>query len=397
MSELTPPPAANEPTIEDPLDGTPGPPIGGPAPAGTPMAERLRATARSMVVPVLGIFTSLVIGGLLIWLTAPEAGFAGALDAIQSLVTGSVGSRSAFAETLVNAVPLCFAGLSVALAFQAGLFNIGAFGQIVSGTVAAAFVATNLVLPAIIHLPLAVIAGFLGGALWGGIVGLLKARTGAHEVITTIMLNFVAVRTADFLLTTSTFQREGRNDPISKIVAESARLPKITDRLSWSLLLAIAAIVLVAFFLNRTTGGFRVRSVGANSHAATYAGMGVGATWILSMSLAGGLSGLAGASNLLGVEYTFSGVFPNIGFDAIALALLGRARPVGVAAAAVLFGALRTGAVAMQASTQTPIDIIVVVQGLVIVFVAAPALVRALYRVKDTGDQGLGLNLGWGS
>jgi simple sugar transport system permease protein len=297
--------------------------------------------------------------------------------------------------------PLLFAGLSVALAFRSGLFNIGASGQLMIGATCAGYVGFQFDLPAAIHLPLAILAGLAGGAFWGGIAGFLKARTGAHEVISTIMLNFIALRLVDYLLSLELFRRPGRTDPISPPVAESARLPDIPGPFAvhWGLLLALAAAVGVWWLLERSTVGFRMRSVGANPDASRAAGMNVGATYLLAMALAGALAGMAGTVNILGRPgYSLiGGFYREIGFDAIALALVGRSRPAGVVAAAFLFGALKAGSTGMQAATDTPVDIIIVIQGLIIAFVAAPALVAAIWRVKPRGGEAQRFSAGWGA
>jgi len=389
------------------------------APVGTvSVLGRGRGVLGTLLVPTLAIFTALVVGGLVIvfsdadtldeWASfgadpwgAVRASWDLVWEAYSALFRSSLGSRRALSETLVEATPLVLTGLSVALAFRAGLFNIGGEGQVLAGATAAVWAGFSFDLPAVIHLPLALALGAVAGAAWGGIAGVLKARTGAHEVITTIMLNFVALRLVDYLLSTSTFLRPGRKDPISKPIDESAELPRFADdlRVNAGLLVALAAAWLVWWLLFRSTKGFELRAVGANPSAARYAGMSVGGTWVLAMLVAGGLSGLAGATTLLGVRRSLTGGFSGLGFDAIALALLGRANPVGVVASALLFGVLRAGATGMQAATSTPVDIIVVIQALVIAFVAAPALIRAIYRVRAArGAGGAGtFSTSWGA
>jgi simple sugar transport system permease protein len=229
-----------------------------------------------------------------------------------------------------------------------------------------------------------VLAGFAGGAVWGAIPGVLKAKTGAHEVITTIMLNFIAFRLLDYALASDLYQRPDREDPISKPVA--AAFPRIFGgelRIHWGFLLAIAVAVAVAFLLNRTTIGFEFRAVGLNPDASRAAGISPTAIYMVVMALCGGLAGLVGSNQLLSTGPSLTpGFSSGYGFDAIALAMLGRSRASGVVAAAFLFGILRGGSRAMQAATQTPVDIVVVIQALVIVFVAAPAIVRAVFRIK---------------
>jgi simple sugar transport system permease protein len=363
-------------------------------------AARLRAFTQTTLFTGLAVVTALVIGAIVIVLADEDRSLSEALDAYQALFESSLGSADAIDRTLVEATPLLFAGLSVALAFRAGLFNIGGAGQLVMGASAAGWVGFTFDLPKVIHLPLALVAGAAGGMAWASIAGFLKARTGAHEVIATIMLNFIALRLLDWFLSTESFQRAGRNDPISKIVHPSARLPELPGPFGHlGLLLAAGAAFGVWWLLARSTVGFRMRAVGSNPHAARTAGMSVGATYVLSMALAGGLAGLAGTSNILGREsFALSGGFyASIGFDAIALALVGRSKPAGVVGAALLFGALRAGSTGMQAATSTPVDIIVVIQALIIAFVAAPRLVEAIWRVKARDAETQAFTAGWGT
>ncbi|HEX2882998.1 MAG TPA: ABC transporter permease [Candidatus Limnocylindria bacterium] len=390
---------------------------------------------RGLLLPVLSLFAALVVGGLIIiltdgelmslWTSDPVAAIGASWNAVMSsygaLVGGSLGDpgrifgalfagdwlelRRAFgplSETIVSTTPLIFTGLSVALAFRVGLFNIGAEGQLYLGAlfaIIAGFAFTGL--PWFIHAPIAVAAGFVGGALWGFVPGILKARTGAHEVIVTIMMNFIAYRTVDYALKTPFVQREGRSDPISKIVEPSAELLPIIEglRAHWGIVIAIAAAVVVWWILFRSVKGFEFRAVGLNPRAARYAGMSIAWSTVLSMMIAGGLAGLAGASVMLGGSQTLTpGFSPGYGFDGITVALVGATKPLGVVAAAFLFGALRAGATPMQAATGTPIDIVVVIQALVIVFIAAPALVRAIFRIR--AERAIGTEVfakGWGS
>ena len=342
----------------------------------------------------------MVLGGLVMILTDPEVlpfwaaffrnpgnAFSASWDQISeaytALLRGSFGSINAFSETITNATPLVFAGLGFALAYRAGLFNIGGEGQILAGATAAVWVGFSFEFPAVIHLPLALIGGIVGGAIWGFIPGFLKARTGAHEVITTIMLNYIALSGLNYILKTTTFLRPGRSDPISKLVGDTAILPAFGDyRMHAGIIVAVLAAYAVWWLLFRSTLGFEFRSVGANPNASSYAGMSVAGTYVTVMMISGALAGLAGASQMLGVRHYMSPGFLGYGFDAIALAILGRNHPAGVFAAAILFGALRSGGLSMQAATSTPIDIILVIQALIIAFMAAPALVRAIFRIR---------------
>lgn len=295
--------------------------------------------------------------------------------------------RTAFrpiSESLTTAVPYIFAGLAVALGFRCGLFNIGAEGQLFVGALVSAYLGYAIVgLPAYIHLPLALLGGALAGAVWGGVSGLLKAWRGAHEVITTIMLNYIAFRLSDYLLT-GPMKRSGYS-PISPQIEASAKLPQIFPPLRFHVgfFVALAVAALVYWFLWKTTLGFEIRTVGANPDAARYAGISVTRNFVLAMALSGGLAGLAGTNEVLGVNYFMAQAFSSgYGFDSIALALLGKSHPLGVVVASLLWGFLRSGAIRMQSRAHIPLDIVFVVQAMVIIFVAAPEMVRWLYRIR---------------
>lgn len=290
-------------------------------------------------------------------------------------------------ETLKFAGPLILGGLGVGIAFRAALFNIGGRGQMLLAGGAAAWFGFRFDLPTIIHLPLAILVGMAFGALWGGLAGLLKARTGAHEVIVTIMLNYVGyylvfwALTKDWLLATP-----GSVNPKSPPMKETAILPKVLgDRFNLHLgfVLALVAVAAVWWLLTRSTLGYRIRAVGENPHAARASGINVGRTYVVVMMIAGGLLGLAGVNQVLGT--VTSGVSTDIdagiGFDAITVALLGRSRPLGILAAGILFGAFKAGGFTMQASQNISVDLVLVVQSLIVLFLAAPALVRAIFRL----------------
>jgi simple sugar transport system permease protein len=349
------------------------------------------------------VLSALIVGAVFIVLTE---GLDAILPAYRALFSGAFVGWSSISETLLVATPLILAGLAVALGFRAGLFNIGAEGQMTVGGLVAVIAGFSLEgLPAILHIPLALLAGFLGGALWGFIPGLLRAKTGAHEVITTIMLNFIAFRSLDYILKLPGIQAEGRFDPISRPVLPSARLPRILGwlpidgagglRLHAGFLVALAMAWVVYWLLFKTTWGFEFRAVGANPHAAKYGGMSVVVAIILVMTLSGALAGMAGGNETIGVLGRASPGFTSaIGFDAIALALLGRSHPGGVVLSAILFGALRAGGRTMQVQSEVGIDLIVIIQALIIVFIAAPELVRAIYRVRGGKETGQ-LTRGW--
>ncbi|MEK9811409.1 MAG: ABC transporter permease, partial [Candidatus Nanopelagicales bacterium] len=302
-------------------------------------------------------------------------------------------------ETVTIAAPLIVAGLAVAIPFRAGMFNIGAQGQMTFAAIGGGYVGFALALPAGLHVIASVAMAMIFGAFWAGIAGFLKARTGAHEVITTIMLNYIALYLLSWVLNQDWFQREGRNDPISPILPDSAVFPPLlgpTLRVHTGIIVAFLAVVVMWWLLNRTTLGFRLNTVGANSAAARTAGINVGRTWIVAMLIAGAMAGLAVTMPVNGTERVVTaGVVGAVGFDAITVALLGRASPFGVLWAGLLFGALRAGGLAMQAQTGTPIDIVLVLQALIVLFIAAPALVRSVFRLRG-GDRGaMGLSQGW--
>jgi simple sugar transport system permease protein len=388
----------------------------------------------SLLVTLLAILTGLILGGLIValtteqvytvWKTSPlEAigvGWRAAWSSYSALFNGAIGNptriaeafrsgdgeaiRSAinpFFESLNKSTPYIFAGLAVALGFRAGLFNIGAEGQLFIGAVCAVYVGFSVTsLPAIIHVPLALLAGAAGGAFWGFIPGLLKAKTGGHEVINTIMMNYIAFRLSEYLLR-GPLQRPDSFNPVSPFIQPTAELPRFFPdpiRFHLGFFIALFVAFLVWALLFKTRWGFDLRTVGANPDAARYAGMNIVWVTIAAMSLSGALAGLAGANEVLGINHNLAVAFSSgYGFDSIALALLGRSHPVGVVLAALLFGTLRNGAIQMQLSAGIPIDIISVMQAMILAFIAAPAIIRTLYRLREPrhGDQTTRVR-GWG-
>jgi simple sugar transport system permease protein len=304
-----------------------------------------------------------------------------------------------FFETLVTATPLILTGLSVALAFKSGLFNIGAQGQFIFGAIGASYVGFRFDLPVGVHILAAALAGIVLAAIWGGLVGFLKAKTGAHEVILTIMLNYIAGYFILWLLKTKTFLRPGRIDPIAPEVAESARLPLLAGenfRIHAGIFIALAAAFFVWWLLTKTTIGYKFRAVGANSQAARTAGISVPFVITATMMICGALAGLGGAVHVLGSEHALNtDVAGSFGFDAITVALLGRAQPLGTVFAALLFGALHTGGRMMQSNTGVPLDIVVVTQGLIVLFIAAPVFVRYVFRLKKLNASAALTSKGW--
>src|SRR5690348_3509084 len=341
-------------------------------------------TVYALIVPVLAVFTALVLGAVIIALTGGDVA-----KAYQGLWEGSLGRPRSISDTLVRTTPYIFGGLAVALGFKGGLFNIGVEGQITMGSLATAFVGYAVPgVPFPLHLILAVLAGFAMGAIWGGIPGILKAATGAHEVIVTIMLNYVAINLASYLLG-GPMKDKNPAVAISQTapILQSARLPMLLPdpqyRVHWGVVVGILAAVAVWWLLQKSTLGFEIRTVGANPHAARYAGISVGRTIVVLMALSGGLAGLAGAMDVVGLNYYYAAAFTSgYGFDSIAVALLGRSDPFGVLPSALLFGGLAAGSNRMQFLSQIPVDIIHLVQALVLIFVAAPAVIRWIYRLR---------------
>jgi general nucleoside transport system permease protein len=290
-------------------------------------------------------------------------------------------------ETLTFAAPLIFTGLAVAVPFRAGLFNIGGQGQAIMGAIGGGTIGLTMSLPWPIHLPLAVLGGTVAGGLWGLLVGVLKARTGAHEVIVTIMLNYIAFLFLGWFILQQGIKNPNRQDAISSPVSDSAVLPPLIDhgllRANWGFILAVLAAAGVAWLLKRGTFGFELRAVGYNPHAASTAGIKVGTTLALTMGLAGALAGLGGTTMVLGTAQALTGdVVGQIGFNGILVALLGRVRPWGVVLAGLLFGALQAGGNAMQTFSGVSVELVTVIQAMIVIFVAAPLLVRSIFKLR---------------
>ena len=386
--------------------------------------NRARRILAPAVVPALAIVSAFIVGSIFILITdfqnlqrlgtdpigAIGSAAGGIIAAYQAMLVGAFGDPARIAtalqggtprqiagavrpltETLVAATPLIFTGLAVAVAFRTSVFNIGVEGQFILGAFGSTVALLVLQdLPAPIPLLGAIIAGVFTGAVWGFIPGFLKARTGAHEVITTIMLNYVAVQIVLFGLRSDFLRQEGSSQPISKLLDGIARVPGILDpfglpgiRLHYGFVLALVMAAVVSWFLFKTTKGFELRAAGFNLTAAKYAGMSASGSIILAMSISGGLAALGGSMEVLGtVPQMSNDISSGFGFNAIALALLAGNRPLGIVLAALLFGALRTGGGLMQVQTGIPLDLLFFIQALVIMFVAAPGLVRSIWRLR---------------
>ena len=389
--------------------------------------------ANVVMVTALAIFSGLFVGAILIIATQANVLHAWSLlfshpgttvsvtfftvgDAYRDLFTGSLGDPfvighaistghglgqafTPISETLLYASPLCVAGLAVGLGFRTGMFNIGGQGQLIAGAMAASYVGFEIDPPAIIHVPLCILAGFAGGAVAGFIPGFLKARTGAHEVIVTIMLNYVFLDLLVLALTTQPFQQPHQANAVGRTIFGSAELPRIFGqnlRVNVGVFIAIACALGVSWLLRRGTLGFGFRVVGANQDAAKVAGINVRQATILVLVISGGLAGLAGMISLCGSDYFLSaGYGGTVGFDCITVALLGRNRPIGIVLGSLLFAALNVGGRYMQASTGIPLDLASVIQAIIVFFVATPGLVNEVYRLRGMNvGQGL-LTRGW--
>jgi simple sugar transport system permease protein len=395
------------------------------APDGTPAdasASRWQQALKelsggSAMISFLAVVLALVVCGILIALTDKDVQaasgyfFSRPLDTLVAAWNSAAGAYSALfqgaiynfqrpgflngirplTETLTFATPLIVAGLGVAIGFRAGMFNIGGLGQMLVAAGAAGYVGFAWQLPFGIHLIVAVIAGLLAGAMWGGLVGFLKARTGAHEVIVTIMLNYVGFYFISFLLRTpGALQAPGSTNPKSAAMLDTAIFPKLFGagyNLHLGFIFAIIATAWVWYLMNRSNLGFEFRAVGENPHAARVAGINVKGVYVWALAISGALVGLAGVSQVLGTVTTgfTGGIDAGIGFDAITVALLGRSKPIGVFVAGILFGALKAGGYTMQAAQGVPIDIVLVVQSLIVLFIAAPPLIRAIFRLPAPG------------
>lgn len=362
-------------------------------------------SGNTFTVTVLAFFSALVVGAVIIVLATPSAvtawhyalvapgtalseSWSAITNAYGALLSGALGSRQALSETLVSTTPLLMAGLGVALAFRAGLFNIGGQGQLILGSIGATWAGFSFAgLPIVLHLPLALLAGAVAGGAWAFVPGILKARTGAHEVITSMMLNYVALNLLGWILIQKEFCATSPcNDAISKIVVQGARLPHIAGsnlRVNLGIVLAVLFAVAVAWLLQRSTLGFEFRMIGSNVDAAHVAGVSTKRLYVLVFTMSGMLVGLAGAFSVLGVDYQLSPSYGGTtGFDAITVAILGHGSPLGVALASLLFGAFISGGRSMQVSTGIPLQLVVVIQAVLVLFVAAPGVIRTIYRIR---------------
>jgi len=387
-------------------------------PDGSRWRDALAAIVRgNWLVGILAVVVAIVAGSILIALTdedvqaaagyffaRPGDTFAAIWDAVSGAYStffqgavynfrrpGFENGIKPLTDTLNFATPLIAAGLGIAVTFRAGLFNIGGRGQMLLGAAIGGWIGFAFPMAVVVHPAVAVIGGMLAGAVWGAIAGVLKAYTGAHEVITTIMLNYVGFYLVQWMLSTpGLLQAPGTNNPKSPAELPSAVFPPLLGpgyNLNFGFVLSIVAVVVVWLLIERSTLGFQFRAVGENPAAARTAGVDVRRMTIAAMAISGALVGLAGVQQVLGTVTSgfSSGIDAGIGFDAITVALLGRSRPWGVLAAAILFGAFKAGGYAMQAGEGISIDIVTVVQSLIVLFLAAPPLIRAMFGLPQPG------------
>lgn len=348
---------------------------------------------RSVSIPIFAVLFAAAIGAVILAVSG-----ANPWEAYAALIKGSFGSMQAFGRTLEKATPLVFSGLAVAFAFKAGLFNIGAQGQLLFGAIVAAALGFGIQgLPAVIHAPLALLGGALAGALYGAIPGALKTYTGAHEVITTIMLNYVAINITDYLAD-GPWKDTTPGNIVARtpLIQDSARIPALGN-IPIGFLIALVLGIVTWWLLWKTTLGFEIRTVGLNPHAARYSGIKVARTVILTMVLSGLLAGLGGAIETQGVVGRYQpGFNTGLGFDGITIALLGKTHPVGVIPAAILVGAMKAGSSQMQFSAGVAKEITDVIQALILFFVAADMIVRWILRMREEEEEKVTLSTGWG-
>jgi ABC-type uncharacterized transport system permease subunit len=356
-----------------------------------PARGRWSRTWSAIAIPITVVFLSVMLGAAVILvseLLVPDKPFNPWLPLIayEALIEGAIGSPGAIVSTLVNTTPLVFGGLAVGFAFRAGLFNIGVQGQFLMGALGAVIVGVWVAdLPPLVAIPLATLAGIAFGAAWGFIPGFLKAVSGAHEVVSTIMLNYIAVAVLAAMVS-GPLKVPKSPSPVTYDVGNAAWPIIIPPIGHIGIPLAVLAAVFVWWLLFRTTWGFQVRAVGANSEAARYAGMRPKLITVATMSFSGALGGIAGASVLLGVTHTMTSSFgTTVGFDSIAVALLARSRPLVTLLSALLFGAMRAGAGLMQIRAEIPVELVDVLQAVILLFLVASPVLRRVLRLRDTG------------
>jgi simple sugar transport system permease protein len=332
---------------------------------------------RNLMIQLIAILMAFVVGAGVLLATGYNP-----IDAYAAMLQGAFGNVFRVGQTLTQATPIIFTALAFLFSFKSGLFNIGAEGQFLAGAFASTLVGISFQnLPAPLHVLLALATGAVAGGLWGLIPAVLKARFGAHEVITTMMLSYVALYLTSYMVNYP-FKAPGWVSQ-TVMIAESAKLPRLLQgaQLSASIIIALALVALTWFILQKTILGYEIRATGLNPSAAENAGIDVKRGMILALVLSGAIAGLGGSGEIMGVHRRFiDGFSPGYGWDGLAVALVGGLNPVGTLLAAILFGALRSGGMIMTRATGVPLDIVFLLQALVILFVAAPALIRAILK-----------------
>ncbi|GLB59283.1 ABC transporter permease [Cytobacillus sp. NCCP-133] len=341
---------------------------------------------KNIIVPLVAVLLGVLVGTIIMIATGYNAG-----AAFIALWNGAFGEIYYSGEVVRQVTPYILAGLAVAFAFRTGLFNIGVEGQLIVGWLAAVWVGVAFDLPKVIHLPLAVLAAAAAGAFWGFIPGLLKAKFKVHEVIVTIMMNYVALHVTNYFIRTVLSDKSDRTEMISESSSlRSPFLEGLTDysRLHWGILIALTCVFIMWFLLEKTSKGYELRAVGFNQHASEYAGMNVSRNIILSMVISGAFAGLAGAMEGLGTfgYAAIKGGFTGVGFDGIAVALLGGNGPIGIIFAALLFGSLKVGALNMPLEAGVPNELVDIIIALIVFFVAASYMIRIFIdRISKKG------------
>jgi ABC-type uncharacterized transport system permease subunit len=348
---------------------------------------RMKSMIANAFVPLLSVLLGFFVGAIIMLVSGynPVTGYI-------ALVNGVIGDRYVFGETIRAMTPLLLSGLSVAFAFRTGLFNIGVEGQLLVGWLASVWIGISIEgLPMFIHVPLAILGAAVAGALWGFIPGFLKAKYKVHEVIVTIMMNYVALHIANALIRTYLLQPGERTANVLGSASLSSNfLQQITDysRLHYGIIVALIVAFIMWFLLEKTAKGYELRSVGYNHHASQYAGISVSKNIIHSMLIAGAFAGVAGAMEGLGTYgyMNIQGSFTGVGFNGIAVALLGGNTAFGVVVASLLFGGLEVGALSMQSQAGVPTELVGIVIALIIFFVASSYLIKLFFtRTKKEG------------
>ena len=340
------------------------------------MQKKILKSLNSLTFPLLSIIVALMLGALIMTAMGYDVG-----KAYTSLLNGAFGSKNSIGETLIQVTPLIFTALSYAIALRCGLINLGAEGQLYIGAICGSMVGAHISgLPTILHILLILIAGFLGGALWGLIVGILKIRFGASELITTIMLNYIALELVSYCVTNAPFKDMTKGAaPRMTSVIDAVKLPTILSgsRLHAGFILALLGVLIYHIFMWKTTRGYEMRVIGLNPNAGRYSGMNIKSNGLLSIFIAGGFAGLGGVIQIIGLTYFLTeGFAANMGFSGVAVALLGGCHPLGMIASAILFGALNAGGVKMQLLAGVPSASIYMIQGMIILF----AVSRELFK-----------------